>query len=150
MPIPYIKTIAFLSGVVYKYMIGNVNQSVNIENFVKRYDHHDRVVKRIIKFIKETDLTEKQYSYIENVFIKIINTHYNLSSFYDDDYERGKKRSILFDEYLKENLPSLYDKVGQKYKNIYKLRVNDFDKKKSEKQNFETIRKIKRVFLTRR
>lgn len=147
LPIPYIKTIAFQDDIVYKYMIGNVNQSVNIDNFVKRYDHHDRVVKRIIEFLKTAKLTSKQYQYIESVFIEVLNTHYNLSSYYDADEERGKKRSIDFDKYLYKNNKVLYEKLALVFKNIGKLRKCNFNRKKAEKQSFETLRKIKRVLF---
>ena len=147
LPTPYIKTIAFLNDIVYKYMIGNVNQSVNIDNFVKRYDHHDRVVKRIIEFLKKAKLSENQYLYVESVFLQVLNTHYNLSSYYDSDEDRGRKRSIEFDKYLLKNNKLLYEKLGAQYKNIYKLRKYNFDRKKAEKQSFETLRKIKRVLF---
>ncbi len=147
LPIPYIETVAFLDNMVYKYMIGNVNQSVNIDNFVRRYDNHDRVVKRVLDFINTNEFTDKQYEYIENIFIKVINTHYNLSAFFDSDEERGKKRTIDFDKYLKEKNITLYNKVAEYNPKIAKLRENDYDRAKAEKKSFQTLRKIKRVLF---
>lgn len=147
LPIPFINTVAFLDNIVYKYMIGNVNQSVNMDNFVKRYDNHDRVVKRVLDFINSTEFSEKQYEYIESVFIKVLNTHYNLSAFFDADEERGRKRTIVFDKYLKEKNPDLYNKLGEFNPKIAKLRSSDFNKAKAEKQSFETLRKIKRILF---
>lgn len=149
LPIPYIETVAFLDYVVYKYMIGNVNQSVNIDNFVRRYDNHDRVVKRVLDFINTTEFSEKQYEYIENIFVKVINTHYNLSAFFDTNEERGKKRTIDFDNYLKEKNITLYNKVAKYNPRIARLRINNFNKEKAKKQKFQTLRKIKRVLFFR-
>ena len=147
LPIPYVKTVAFLKEIVYKYMVGNVNQSVNIDNFVKRYDHHDRVVKRVIDFINTTKLTEQGKKYIYCIFTQVLNTHYNLSSFYDSDEDRGKERSISFDNYLKNKNQELYILLEKKFKNVKELRKHNFDNKKINKQLFETLRKIKRVIF---
>lgn len=143
LPMPYVKSIVFLNNCVYKYMVGNANQSVNIDNFVKRYDDHDRVVKRIIEFLKDAKLTETQDKYIYSIMEKVIYTHYALSSIYDTDTNRGRTRSIEFDKYLRTHNKRLYDFVGKKYANINKLRRTDFKNKDTKIRDF--LRAIKRI-----
>ncbi|MBE6712951.1 MAG: glycosyltransferase family 2 protein [Ruminococcaceae bacterium] len=126
LPFPFVKTVTFLNDIVYKYMIGNVNQSVNVENFVRRYDDHNRVVHRVIEFLKTAEMNQWQKGYVYAVFEKVIYTHYCLGSVYDADIERGRGRSQIFDAFLKENNPELYRFVGSKYSNIKKLRKRDF------------------------
>ena len=48
-PVPYIKSILFTEEFIYKYARGNSEQSVAIPNMVKRYDHHTRVMKSVLK-----------------------------------------------------------------------------------------------------
>ena len=126
LPFPYVNTITFLNDFVYKYMIGNVNQSVNVENFVRRYDDHNRVVHRVVEFLKTAEMNPYQKAYVHTVFEKVIYTHYCLGSVYDTDIARGRERSQAFDKYLKENNPELYAFVGKKYSLIKKLRKRDF------------------------
>lgn len=149
LPFEYVRTIAFVNYPLYKYMIGNVNQSIDKNNFVMRYDHHNRVVHRIIEFLKNAKLNESQMNYIENVFEKVLYTHYSLSCYYDQDKERGRKRALEFDKYLKENNEYFYNKIGNLYKNIKELRKNDFnlDMLNIEFRKLPKLRAIKRIIF---
>ncbi len=144
LPFEFVNTITFLNEKVYKYMVGNVNQSVNIENFVRRYDNHNRVVLRVLDFLKQAKLSAKQKEYVYGVFEKVIYTHYALSSIYDTDLERGRERSVIFDKILKENNPELYNFVGNKYSNIRKLRKRNFV---VSSPKFSKLRLIKKLIL---
>lgn len=150
LPIPYVKTVAFLDFVVYKYMIGNVNQSVDMNNFIRRYSDHDRVVKRILDFLDTAKLSENQEKYVSNVFTKVLYTHYSLGYFYDDDKERGIKRSLELDAYLKEKNNEYYEKMGRIYPILREARKNNFEliEKKSLKNSiYNTLRTIKRILF---
>ncbi len=126
LPFPYVRTLTFYDDFVYKYMIGNANQSVNLENFVKRYDDHNRVVLRILGFLKTAELDPPQREYVYSVFEKVLYTHYALSSIYDTDQERGRRRSLEFDRRLKEENQELYALMGKKYSNIRRMRRRSF------------------------
>lgn len=149
LPIPFVNTIAFQKDLVYKYMIGNVNQSVDKNNFVKRYDDHNRVVYRILDFLKDAKLNNSQKDYVENVFTKVLYTHYALGCYYDSDKQRGIERSKVLDKYLKENNPYYYNLMGNIYDNIRELRENGFDvsKLKVKKEKLKLLRTIKRILF---
>lgn len=142
LPFPYVNTITFYDDFVYKYMVGNVNQSVSVENFVNRYDDHNRVVLRILDFLKTAKLNKYQKEYVYTIFEKVIYTHYSLSSIYDTNLERGRKRSIEFDKILKEGNFELYKFVGKKYSNIRKLRARSFVVNPNK---FTKLRAIKQI-----
>ena len=146
LPVPFINTIVFLDNVVYKYMVGNVNQSVDKNNFVRRYDHHNRVVCRILEFLKTAKMTHAQEKYVENIFTKVLYTHYSLSCYYDSDKVRGKQRAKEFDAYLKENNTYYYEKMGTLYNDISRLRKNGFCIEDNEK-NVSKARLIKRILF---
>lgn len=145
LPFEHVKTIAFVDFPLYKYMVGNVNQSVDKTNFVRRYDDHNRVVYRILDFLKVAKLNEYQKKYIERVFTLVLYTHYALSCYYDNDKERGRQRAIIFDKYLKENNEYFYNLLGEKYKNIAKFRNNNFDLK--QKVKISKIKILKRILF---
>lgn len=142
LPIPYIKTIAFLDNCVYKYMVGNVNQSINIENFVNRYDDHNRVVHRVLEFLKDAVLTKNQKEYVYGVFEKVLYTHYSLSSVYDSNLERGRERSLSFDSFLKETNPYLYRFMAKKYNNIKRLRKKNFNIKATQNSKLRILKRL--------
>lgn len=149
LPIPYIKTIAFLDNCVYKYMVGNVNQSINIENFVKRYDDHNRVVHRILEFLKDATFTKNQKEYVYGVFEKVLYTHYSLSSVYDSNLARGKERSSSFDSYLKEINPYLYDFMAKKYHNIKILRKKNFNIRATQNSKLRILKRFLKGWIKR-
>lgn len=149
LPIPYIKTIAFLDDCAYKYMVGNVNQSINIENFVNRYDDHNRVVHRILEFLKDAVFTKNQKDYVYGVFEKVLYTHYALSSIYDLNLVRGKERSSSFDAYLKETNPYLYDFMGKKYHIIKRLRKKDFNIKAAQNSKLRSLKRFVKGLIVR-
>lgn len=144
LPFPYVNTVMFCKETVYKYMIGNVNQSVNVDNFVNRYDDHNRVVLRILDFLKNTPMKKTQHDYVYGVFEKVIYTHYALSSIYDKNFERGRERSIKFDKVLKEENPELYKFVGKKYSNIRRMRAKKFILKSKKNAKLRAIKTILR------
>ena len=144
LPFPYVHTITFYDDFVYKYMIGNVNQSVSVENFVRRYEDHNRVVLRVLDFLRTAKMDPDQKEYVYSVFEKVLYTHYALSSIYDKDLERGRQRSVTFDGKLKEMNPELYAFMGKKYSNIRRLRRRAFAPSSGRRSKLRTIRNILR------
>lgn len=114
LPIPYIKTVRFLNDCVYLYTVGSSGQSIDPTNFVKRYDHHLRVVERLVGFALDCEgKTDKAHiDYIYAVLSKLCFTQYMLGVYYDDDSKRGKKRSKDFDIWLKDKSKRLYAELG--------------------------------------
>lgn len=114
LPIPYINTVVFLKDCVYLYTVGSSGQSIDPANFVKRYDHHLRVVNRLVAFaIDDTKTADKAHvDYIYAVLGKLCFTQYMLGIYYDDDSKRGKKRAKDFDNWLKESNSRLYGELG--------------------------------------
>ncbi|HEX3025644.1 MAG TPA: glycosyltransferase family 2 protein [Clostridia bacterium] len=125
LPMPFVKTVEFLDVYTYLYFVGSAGQSINYDNFVKRYDHHYRVVKRMVKFAATPGLDEAVTDYVYSVLDKLCFTHYMLSAFYDRDVKRGKKRAAEFDAWLSASSPRLYRELG-KSKYIRFLRATRF------------------------
>jgi glycosyltransferase involved in cell wall biosynthesis len=128
-PIPLVQTVAFTPEYVYRYAIGNADQSVNYEVFLARYDHHDRVMRRMLNFFKEKreTLAPGQLNYIQSLLVNhLIRTHYELNLVWDPDYERASERARNFDAFFKTNTPDLYKRFRKKYKKIRKAQRHGF------------------------
>jgi len=124
LPIPAVKTVLFLKDCVYLYTVGAAGQSIDMANFVSRYDDHLRVVKRVASFANECDCSDKHREYIYSAAAKLCFTQYMLAAFYDENLERGQVRARSFDTWLKGD-PKLYNALA---KSLYIrfLRATDF------------------------
>lgn len=116
LPIPFVQTVLFLPDTVYLYTVGSAQQSTDRHNFVRRYDDHARVVKRMAAFYGGPECAAcgaAQRRYVRSVLDKLCFTHYMLSAYYDDDTKRGKSRAREFDAWLREQSPPLYADLGR-------------------------------------
>ena len=133
MPLLKVQTVMFLDLYVYKYFVGNVNQSINIDNMVKRYKHHERVIKSCVEFIKLNKIEETHKKYIYNILKKVIYTHYSILLIYNSDKQKGQKLALEFDQYLKNKNLELYKDFYKEFRNMSRLRKYNFNYSKYEK-----------------
>ena len=113
-PIPYINTVMFIDAYIYKYSQGSTEQSVHIPNMVKRYDHHERVMKRVIEYRVNTSIGDAQAHYYDSILKRVLFTHYGLCTVYDDNKVDSYKKIKEFDSFLKAVDPELADWIGKK------------------------------------
>ena len=90
----------FVENFIYKYCRGNAEQSVHIPTMVNRYDHHERVMKRVLEYEAQCSIAPKQKVYYDSILKRLLYTHYALCFVYDSDKNRGYLRAKEFDEYL--------------------------------------------------
>lgn len=112
LPIPYIQTVVFLDDTVYQYAVGRATQSIAVDSFVRRYGDHERVVKRMVTFVRETPLDSVRKAYAYSVLRKLCFTQYMIAAFYDQDLRRGGWRARRFDAWLQNSDPELYGMMG--------------------------------------
>lgn len=132
-PIPFLKTVQFVDRWIYKYCRGNEEQSVYLPTMVKRYDHHERVMKRVLDYELSIPMTDAQHEYYDAILKRLLITHYALCLVYDDDKQRGFSRAAKFDEYLKESHPALAHWIGKEMKQVRVARRYGFDEKRVER-----------------
>lgn len=126
-PIPWVKTVMFSKEHVYRYAVGNPDQSINERTFVNRYEDHDRVIRRMLKYMADSDMNGGQKSYIDSLFSRhLLRSHYLLSLLWDTDKARGARRARDFDAYLASVDKSLYDAVGARYVAVRQARSAGF------------------------
>lgn len=116
LPIPSIETAVFLDAIVYQYAVGGASQSVAAENFVRHYDDHLRVLRRLVQFAGQTPLSEAKKTYVYSVLRKLCFTQYMIAAFYDTDTARGGWRARRLDAWLRKTDGALYAMMGD---NLY-------------------------------
>lgn len=126
-PVPYLETAEFVDYWIYKYCRGNEEQSVYLPTMVARYDHHDRVMRRVLQYERDHDMTPEQQTYYDAILKRLLYTHYALCLIYDEDKERGYARGKDFDAYLQSASPRLAQWIGGEMKLVRIVRLHRFD-----------------------
>ncbi|MGI6104568.1 MAG: glycosyltransferase family 2 protein [Raoultibacter sp.] len=129
----YTKTVVFLRLNIYQYLVGNANQSVAAENFVKRYDQHQRIVSELLDFASRTSFSPKIQDYLNKKIELIINTHYNILLIFDSDRARGRKRTNEFRRWLQDAHPTFAVATEKRYKQALVLHRLGFDQRRLDK-----------------
>lgn len=118
LPLNEINNYIYLDYSIYRYFFGRMDQSVNIDSFVKNRAMHEKVLKRLIDFYVNEELSETKHSYLKYILSLLINTHYTI-------YTKAKlpsKKMLTeikdFDKYLKGTAPDLYQDTKSKFKSI--------------------------------
>lgn len=114
------RSIVFYDLEIYQYLIGNVNQSVSVQNYVKRYEHHNQVVDELLRYSNEKVVSEEIRYYLDHRVCLLLNTHYNISLIYNTDRKEGLQQATAFRKKLKQVSPK-YFKMTQKRFMIAKM-----------------------------
>lgn len=61
----FVKTAEVLDYVVYQYRVGNPEQSVSWNNIIKNRNMHKHVIKQILRFYSESEVSEKKRCWLE-------------------------------------------------------------------------------------
>lgn len=123
--LPVIETITYYDLDIYRYFIGNINQSTSLKSFVKNVEHHERVIKNILEFINSTNMSTNKKNYIYNRLTKpMILVHYRLII----NNIRSKKEFNKFDSIIRQYLPINEQKSFGKSVNILRKTKGNFIK----------------------
>ena len=115
------ETIQFTDLEVYQYLVGNVNQSVSFQNYVKRFEHHSKVTRELIRFATDfdesiTSAPDVYRQYLDRRVCLLINTHMNIALIYDSKRLRGLARARDFRSFLKGINLNYYTWTEKRYK----------------------------------
>lgn len=113
LPLKWINTIIFYDDLFYQYRIGRPGQSVNFQAMIKNRENHLRVIKRIIKYRKENNLSKSVDNYIRKRLESLINVQYSIL-FAMNANRTSKKELMNFDKWLLENEDGIYHTIKQK------------------------------------
>ena len=136
--INYCQSLIFVNLEVYQYLVGNINQSVSVDNFVKRHEQHERVILELLHF-SELQTTNIIFTRIK---IKIgISMQFLILLIYDKNRQEGKIKAKEFKNKLKE-----YNKFWKltrfKYFILCTLHIIGIDAKK-----YNMLKNIQKLFF---
>ena len=140
-PLLYVKSFSCLSYPVYQYLIGSQNQSMNMENLIKRREQHLKVIKRLVKYYNENvgcmhplvcDIIALRIKYAVYQQYKIY-----LHMLPEEGYAEVKE----FDVWLKRQGEEIYD--GPKGKIMMFIRFN----RGTNYKMFRLLLKMSSVFM---
>lgn len=126
-------TVVFKNLEIYQYLVGNVNQSVNFRNYVKRYSHHLQVTNELVKFATEFECDEKIREYLDKRIVLLINTHMNIALIYNKDRSLGLSQAKEFRKALNQMNPKYYEMTKKRYAVACLLHRLGVDYKKLQK-----------------
>lgn len=109
-PIPYVNTVLFSELNLYRYRRGREGQSVNVQNMIKKVDHHERVLRSVLRYRKECEMDSYHAAYYDSVLCKVLITHYSLCLMMMD-IEEGSASIRMFDRFLCAEFPRLAQRV---------------------------------------
>lgn len=109
------ETIMFVNLEIYQYLVGNVNQSVDSQNYVKRYAHHDKVVKEMLRFTSNSEFDSEIMEYLNRRVSLVIHTHYKIALIFDMNRRQGYNRAKQFRDYLKKCYPEFEKRTRKRY-----------------------------------
>ncbi|BDE95990.1 glycosyltransferase family 2 protein [Raoultibacter timonensis] len=109
-------TVTFIPLEIYQYLVGNANQSVAAENWVKRYSHHETVVKELLRFSETDGFSAPIHEYLVRKTQLLINTHYKVLLIFDKDRRRGASRAKEFRLWLKREYPAFAALTAARYR----------------------------------
>ncbi len=123
----FARTVRFVPLEVYQYLVGNASQSVAAGNWVKRYQHHETVVKELLAFASKGQFSASVASYIERKVRLIINTHYKVLLIFDTNRIQGAQRAAAFRTWLTAEYPNFARLTNPRYRVTKLLHMLGFD-----------------------
>lgn len=118
-PINNINTMIYLNYDIYKYYIGRPGQSINLNSFIKNRKDHEKVLRRLLDFLKNGKLKANKKKYVIKILLLLLNTHYGIyckTPINDKKLQKLMKKEIKeFDSYIKENHDDVYKILLQRY-----------------------------------
>lgn len=110
-PIPYVQTICFVEGYVYRYRIGRQGQSVGIEKMQQYENHYDRVMASLLNFYEKLGngipCTAPRKRYIAGIIARVAAGKIKIMLSFPRSSQK-KKELRMFDEHLRTHYPEVY------------------------------------------
>ena len=130
----FAKSATFLRTNVYQYLVGNTAQSVAAPNMVRRYLHHETVLKELLTFeVSNPGLSPAIKTYLQEKIRLLIHTHCNILLIFDTDRKRGADRAKDFEAWLKANFPLYYSLTSKRQAKAWLRHYAGVDAKRLDK-----------------
>lgn len=117
LPLPYVKTIAFLDTNIYMYRISLATQSMSAASMQKNIEMHELVLKRLINYYEETkknnNCTENHLKHMSRRIANMAGTHLAILLSFEVDKKHKEELKELF-RYVKDSSKDIYNEYAKK------------------------------------
>lgn len=127
------REVTFLPLDIYRYLIGNVNQSVDSQNYVRRISHHRKMTEEVLRFVTSSGFEGACRRYLDRRVCLLINTHYNIAWIYNKNRREGAEQGKEFRAFLEANYPLYAKATAKRYRVCRLLHVLGVDHARLEK-----------------
>ena len=125
-PVPWLRTCCFLDFPVYRYHLGDENQSVSVKNMQKNRGQHHRVLRSLVRFYRERAQagdSEKRLAYLARGIAKMqanqVQTTLSLPV-----CRAAKRELITAEQWLKRECPAAWN--ANEKKSLWLLRRSGY------------------------
>lgn len=138
LPLKYVKNYIYYNLDVYQYFLGRPDQSMNINVMKKKYEHHNRVTRKILELYNEVKKEEKLRMIVYNTLEYLINKQcllFLMNEKKDEVYELFKyceKNGYKWKFNLAEKTTTLFY-IDYKTKGVFRFIINLLINKKAKK-----------------
>ena len=122
-PIVHVNTAVFLPDAVYRYLRGQAEQSVAPLSFVRHYADHESVVRELITYERQTQMSETQRRYMRHILGQHLRTNYQILLGFDPNLAHGLGCMKRFDEWLREHAPDYFKWTQKNMKSVAAVRA---------------------------
>ncbi len=109
-PLPYVKNMYYVDVNFYRYFIGRQDQSVTMENMIKRIDQQLRVTKLMIDYFDYNKINNKKCQYYMINYMKMMMMVPSIMLILEDTKESLEKKKELW-AYLKATNKKLWFRI---------------------------------------
>lgn len=119
LPFAHVETVLILPFLFYEYRIGNSGQSVAFANQVKRIDHIEMVVRKILDYRDScAPLRPDREEYIFRKLCVVVVSYFAVALVKDPDRKKGAEKARRFWQWLENREPQLLERTSKKYKTM--------------------------------
>lgn len=116
-PMAYAQRFFAYDKPLYEYRVGDVNQSVSIESSLRRLDHYEKVIMRLIDAGNDAaNFSKGGKDLWFSKTSKFINDYMQLCLIRNNDKRQLRERMKHFVEQIKDKNPEMYDCVNKNYR----------------------------------
>ena len=116
-PMSYARRVMFLDFMVYVYRVGDVNQSVFGDTQVKRREHLEIVLKKILQQEeKQNQMPSGGDRYWRKKCAMVVTSYYQIMLIKNKNKEMGRKAVDQISLFLEKSAPDIYEMVEKKKK----------------------------------
>lgn len=133
----------------YQYLVGNVEQSVSVNNQVKRRPHARKVIESMLQFrMKHIDMSEQACMYYDAKLSDTVFYYYMSCLIYDTNRQRGYADMCEMRSLIERKAPFLVKRLNSRLTKLmllYRLHIdNDIFDRVLESKLYDRFRKILR------